>query len=70
MAGTGRGEVIAALADVDDRHVEETGARAGPISCCGPPDADYEDIKPDRLEAQGVVRGVIRYLRAGLELVT
>ena len=22
--------------------------------------ADYEDIKPDRLEAQGVVRGVIR----------
>lgn len=53
------GEVIAALADETTvtlkRLVRERGRfllRAA--------NADYEDIKPDRLEAQGVVRGVIR----------
>lgn len=53
------GEVIAALVDETTVTLKKLIRERGRILLRAA-NADYPDIKPDRLEAQGVVRGVIR----------
>ncbi len=53
------GDIIAALVDETTVTLKRLVRERGRLLLRAA-NADYEDIKPDRLEAQGVVRGVVR----------